>query len=328
MTTTGSINHLSSFVEFETAADLRTAVEKLDGREFKGQRVTCVANVGVTPSIPSLLAWLPYCGNRLSRTPHHGTVPAPDPLAGGLTHLPRTTTTAEALLGEEPGTALAVMVVIAMAIVTEALAGITTTTVAGTGPLHVAALPVMTIRHLRREVATRTPTAVTTPLTRMLTGGLTTDLPPHRAISLRAMADTPGRALIPVMAMSVATGNYYHSFISSRSLTSWCRSRNRPALHQPTRRVYSFVRVMFMTDVGSCWLSQYSCGVFIWLWFSERGKLNEIVFARPLDLKGVVIVASQTQTPFWHVFLTGGLEMRAHSYLKGEKHENEYEWFQ
>jgi len=33
-----------SFVEFETAADLRTAVEKLDGREFKGARVTCVSD--------------------------------------------------------------------------------------------------------------------------------------------------------------------------------------------------------------------------------------------------------------------------------------------
>lgn len=32
------------FVEFETAADLRTAVEKLDNREFKGARVTCVAD--------------------------------------------------------------------------------------------------------------------------------------------------------------------------------------------------------------------------------------------------------------------------------------------
>jgi hypothetical protein len=34
-----------SFVEFETAADLRTAVEKLDGREFKGTRVNCIADV-------------------------------------------------------------------------------------------------------------------------------------------------------------------------------------------------------------------------------------------------------------------------------------------
>ena len=38
-------NICDSFVEFETAADLRTAVEKLDGREFKNARVTCVANV-------------------------------------------------------------------------------------------------------------------------------------------------------------------------------------------------------------------------------------------------------------------------------------------
>lgn len=36
-----------SFVEFETAADLRTAVEKLDNREFKGQRVTCIADVSI-----------------------------------------------------------------------------------------------------------------------------------------------------------------------------------------------------------------------------------------------------------------------------------------
>jgi len=35
------------FVEFETAADLRTAVEKLDTRDFKGARVNCVANVGL-----------------------------------------------------------------------------------------------------------------------------------------------------------------------------------------------------------------------------------------------------------------------------------------
>jgi len=33
------------FVEFETAADLKTAVEKLDNREFKGSVVHCVADV-------------------------------------------------------------------------------------------------------------------------------------------------------------------------------------------------------------------------------------------------------------------------------------------
>lgn len=34
------------FVEFETAADLKKAVEALDGREFKEHRVTCTPNVG------------------------------------------------------------------------------------------------------------------------------------------------------------------------------------------------------------------------------------------------------------------------------------------
>ncbi|KAJ5888102.1 Nucleotide-binding alpha-beta plait [Penicillium taxi] len=33
------------FVEFETANDLKTAVEKLDQREFKGARVSCVADI-------------------------------------------------------------------------------------------------------------------------------------------------------------------------------------------------------------------------------------------------------------------------------------------
>lgn len=40
----------SSFVEFETAADLKKAVESLDGREFKEQRVNCVANVRISPA--------------------------------------------------------------------------------------------------------------------------------------------------------------------------------------------------------------------------------------------------------------------------------------
>jgi hypothetical protein len=34
-----------SFVEFETAADLKSAVEKLDGREFKGVTVNCTPDV-------------------------------------------------------------------------------------------------------------------------------------------------------------------------------------------------------------------------------------------------------------------------------------------
>lgn len=42
---------LFSFVEFETAADLKTAVERLDGREFKGARVTCTPDVSLPLSI-------------------------------------------------------------------------------------------------------------------------------------------------------------------------------------------------------------------------------------------------------------------------------------
>lgn len=33
------------FVEFETAADLKTAVDKLDNQDFKGSNVRCVADV-------------------------------------------------------------------------------------------------------------------------------------------------------------------------------------------------------------------------------------------------------------------------------------------
>ncbi|KAK0708169.1 hypothetical protein B0H67DRAFT_330779 [Lasiosphaeris hirsuta] len=47
---TGRNGNGEGFVEFETAADLRTAVEKLDSREFKGQRVICVANT--QPDVP------------------------------------------------------------------------------------------------------------------------------------------------------------------------------------------------------------------------------------------------------------------------------------
>jgi len=42
-TETGRERDGRGVAEFESAADLRTAVEKLDGREFKGERVTCVA---------------------------------------------------------------------------------------------------------------------------------------------------------------------------------------------------------------------------------------------------------------------------------------------
>jgi len=47
---TGREGNGRGFVEFESAVDLRTAVEKLDQREFKGQRVTCIADT--QPDMP------------------------------------------------------------------------------------------------------------------------------------------------------------------------------------------------------------------------------------------------------------------------------------
>lgn len=37
-----------SFVEYETAADLAAAVEKLDNHDFKGSQVRCISDVGLT----------------------------------------------------------------------------------------------------------------------------------------------------------------------------------------------------------------------------------------------------------------------------------------
>ncbi|KAI1182975.1 hypothetical protein F5B17DRAFT_160130 [Nemania serpens] len=57
---TGRDGNGRGFVEFETASDLKTAVEKLDNREFKGQRVNCVADT--QPDFPPR-------GDRRSRSP-------------------------------------------------------------------------------------------------------------------------------------------------------------------------------------------------------------------------------------------------------------------
>lgn len=48
-----------SFVEFETGADLKTAVEKLDGREYKGALVHCTSDVGyLLLTLHSLADWI------------------------------------------------------------------------------------------------------------------------------------------------------------------------------------------------------------------------------------------------------------------------------
>ncbi|KAG8405665.1 hypothetical protein J3459_021574 [Metarhizium acridum] len=58
---TGRDSNGRGFVEYETAADLRTAVDKLDGREFKGNRVQCIADT--QPDMP------PRDGRGRSRSP-------------------------------------------------------------------------------------------------------------------------------------------------------------------------------------------------------------------------------------------------------------------
>ena len=39
-----------SFVEFESAADMKVAVDKLDSSEFKGSNVRCIADVRAAPN--------------------------------------------------------------------------------------------------------------------------------------------------------------------------------------------------------------------------------------------------------------------------------------
>ncbi|KAK2765622.1 hypothetical protein FQN54_008476 [Arachnomyces sp. PD_36] len=60
------------FVEFETANDLKTAVDKLDGRDFKGSRVTCTADIQAAPE--ERPARDPY----RSRSPRRGGYPPMD----------------------------------------------------------------------------------------------------------------------------------------------------------------------------------------------------------------------------------------------------------
>ncbi|KAF2748017.1 hypothetical protein M011DRAFT_476648 [Sporormia fimetaria CBS 119925] len=50
----------TGFVEYETADDLKTAVEKLDRREFKGQEVSCISEVSDPPPPPPFRPRAPY----------------------------------------------------------------------------------------------------------------------------------------------------------------------------------------------------------------------------------------------------------------------------
>lgn len=52
----------TGFVEYETAVDLKAAVEKLDRREFKGQEVGCTEDVSDPPPPPPFKPRIPYGG--------------------------------------------------------------------------------------------------------------------------------------------------------------------------------------------------------------------------------------------------------------------------
>lgn len=53
---------MQRMVEFETHDDLREAVSKLDGTEFKGNRVTCIAEVTVRNVTPCYACGLKVAG--------------------------------------------------------------------------------------------------------------------------------------------------------------------------------------------------------------------------------------------------------------------------
>jgi len=61
-TSLNAIANKLRFVEYETAADLKTAVEKLDRREFKGQEVQCTQDVSDPPPPPPFKPRAPYGG--------------------------------------------------------------------------------------------------------------------------------------------------------------------------------------------------------------------------------------------------------------------------
>lgn len=78
-------NSGNSFVEFETAADMNSAVSKLNNTEFKGQTVRCMADVSSASSSGRCNTILTVHSNKTSA---HATaiVPAPAPHAVAITH--------------------------------------------------------------------------------------------------------------------------------------------------------------------------------------------------------------------------------------------------
>ncbi|KAI1124245.1 hypothetical protein F5Y10DRAFT_285232 [Nemania abortiva] len=101
---TGRDGNGRGFVEFETAVDLKTAVEKLDNREFKGQRVSCVADTSLPEGIAVLAR--PRVADRTECLPMATTVDLPHAATVlGVTVMiivieaPAVTTTTTAVIG-------------------------------------------------------------------------------------------------------------------------------------------------------------------------------------------------------------------------------------
>ncbi|KAI8686252.1 hypothetical protein NCS55_00299900 [Fusarium keratoplasticum] len=173
---TGRDSNGRGFVEFETAADLRTAVEKLDGREFKGQRVQCVADVELSLTFPP------------------ATVVDPALRDDARTHLPWMTTTAVVLL--------AAIVLAAMDTATETEAHDETTMMTEPAIDHHLADQWRTILLPLLAVATMTRTDATTLLPRTLMPMVDRRTTGLLETSLRERVDTPGRD-IPVITIVV-----------------------------------------------------------------------------------------------------------------------------
>lgn len=185
-----------SFVEFETAADLKKAVEALDGREFKDQRVTCIANVG-TPAPRVIPSSLLLTLSRLSPTSHHETVVAVDPA-----HQAPAVLTPH---GMNSWTAVAhrAVGVHAVTTATEALPAVTTTT-------SVRDTAWMTIRHLVVDPWTTTHLlgAVAWMIIRLPVAALLMTIPLLPETSPPERPGTPGKADTTLRAITTAvTGN-------------------------------------------------------------------------------------------------------------------------
>lgn len=222
------LTDLASFVEYESAGDLRAAVEKLDGREFKGQRVTCVANVRIT-SLSQLLVRL----DAYLQARHSLSLLMDSDVSGCAHGLPAvaatldawTTMIAAALLVEAVATALVLpaTAVTGMTTVLAAPAVTTITTVAVATDRHLLHVdPSTTI--LLPEAATMTPTGRVTTLllSRMSMAAHHTSVvlllhATSRPVMRLTLPESPPDILLATLGTIVVDTGKYHSELCSGS---------------------------------------------------------------------------------------------------------------